>query len=56
MRNTIFVLALGIGAVVHFTHLLFPSLISVSPSAGLEAPYHPALRPHYLGSTKSGPP
>ncbi len=55
MRNTIFVLALGIGAVVHFTHRLFPSLASVSPSANLEAPHHPAIRPHYLGSTKSGP-
>ena len=55
MRNTIFVLALGIGAVVHFTHSLFPSLTSISSGAHLETPYNPAVRPHYLGSTKSGP-
>ncbi len=61
MRNAIFVLALGIGAAVHFTHRLFPSLTSISPSARLEAPYNPPdkpdklVQPHYLGGTHSGP-
>ena len=55
MRNAIFVLALGIGAAVHFTHRLFPSLTSISPSARLEAPYNPGVQPHYLGGTHSGP-
>jgi hypothetical protein len=58
MRNAIFVLALGIGAAVHFTHRLFPSLTSISPSAPLEAPYNPPdklVQPHYLGGTHSGP-
>jgi hypothetical protein len=58
MRNSIFVLALGIGAVVNFTHTIFPSLTSISPSARLEAPYNPPVQPaqpRYLGSTKSSP-
>lgn len=58
MRNAIFVLALGIGAAVHFTHRLFPSLTSISPSARLEAPYNPPkkpVQPQYLGGTHSGP-
>ena len=55
MRNTLFVLALGIGAVVHFTHRLFPSLTSISPSARLEVPYNPQPVPYYLARSKSGP-
>ena len=55
MRNTIFVLALAIGAVVHFTHRLFPSLTSLAASARLERPYNPPAQPHYLGGNKSGP-
>ena len=55
MRNVIFILALGIGAAVHFTHRLFPSLSSISPSARLEPSYDPGVQPHYLGGTHSGP-
>ena len=58
MRNVIFVFALGIGAAVHFTHRLFPSLTSISPSVRLEAPYNPPdklVQPDYLGGTHSGP-
>ena len=55
MRNAIFVLALGIGAAVHFTHRLFPSLGSISPSARAETLYNPSVQPHYLGGTHSGP-
>ena len=32
MRNLLFVLALGIAAIVHFTHQLFPNLMALAPA------------------------
>jgi hypothetical protein len=54
MRNAIFFLAIGIGAIIHFTGQLFPSLTSSSPGASpcLHAPYVPES---FLGQSKASP-
>jgi hypothetical protein len=54
MRNVVLFLAIGIGAIIHFTGQLFPSLTGSSPgaSACLHAPYVPES---YLGQAKASP-
>ena len=48
MRNALFVLALGMAAIVHFTHQLFPNFMDAGPAYGLVEGLHST---HYAPPT-----